>query len=78
MHPPVERCVVNVSGAFQQLLATNVAGIQLNYGVTFQLGTEMSASRLSNARRPVISNALVVLRPFLPGCLNLTFREAGL
>ena len=52
MHPPIERCVVNVSGVFQQLLATDVAGIQLNYSITFQLGTEVRASRLSNARRP--------------------------
>ena len=52
MHPPIERRVVNVSGAFQQPLATNVAGIQFNYGVSFQFGTKMSASRLSNARRP--------------------------
>jgi len=52
MHPSVERCVVDVSSALQQLLATNIAGIQLNYCITLQLGTEMSASRLSNARRP--------------------------
>ena len=52
MHPPIERRVVYVSGAFQQLLATNIAGIQFDYGVTFQLGTEMSASRLSDTRRP--------------------------